>query len=167
MTSGFILKPKFGANWRNQQGFTLIELLVVVAIIGLLLSLISVTFNTTRLKARDTRRISDMKQLKAGMDLYYSNGGGYPDSALWVIGSTLNCAGATIVQVPKDPSTLYSYTYTTGGTSSVSANGCGTVWSAYTLRFYIENKAAYYTMDQEGTVRDAGNVVVSFDSLLK
>src|SRR3989338_5221325 len=75
---------------KSGAGFTLIELLVVVAIIGMLLSIISLSLGNSRLKARDTKRLSDMRQFKTGMDLYYSSGGGYPDTPAWAVGSTMD-----------------------------------------------------------------------------
>ena len=161
-----------GNYYNNQRktkklltGFTLIELLVVVAIIGLLLSVISISLTQARSRSRDTKRISDMKQIKTGFDLYYNTGYGYPDNAAWLVGTPLSCSGTAIMQIPKDPgSPVYDYTYNASGTSS---SGCAaTVRSGYTVRFYMENKGGYYTMDEEGIVRDASNNVVGFDQLL-
>ena len=46
-----------------KKGFTLIELLVVISIIGILSTLAVVSFNSGRGKARDARRVSDIKQI--------------------------------------------------------------------------------------------------------
>lgn len=62
----------------NNKGFTLIELLVVIAIIGLLASVVLASLNTARQKARDARRLTDMKQLQIALDLYYNNNNAYP-----------------------------------------------------------------------------------------
>ncbi|MFH1611761.1 MAG: type II secretion system protein [bacterium] len=64
---------------KKQKGFTLIELLVVIAIIGLLASIVLVSVNSVRAKARDARRVSDMRQIQLALDLYYDdNNGNYP-----------------------------------------------------------------------------------------
>ncbi|MCK4539944.1 type II secretion system protein [Candidatus Parcubacteria bacterium] len=67
----------------NKKGFTLIELLVVIAIIGLLSTLAVVSLNNARLKARDAKRMSDLKQISTAMELYSSDQGtsAYPTNA--------------------------------------------------------------------------------------
>ncbi len=64
----------------NKKGFTLIELLVVIAIIGILSSVVLANLNTARSKARDARRISDIRQIQTGLALYYDKHGQYPAS---------------------------------------------------------------------------------------
>lgn len=65
-------------NKTNQKGFTLIELLVVIAIIGLLSTLAVVSLNNAREKSRDSKRVSDVKQLQTALEMYYTECGGYP-----------------------------------------------------------------------------------------
>ncbi len=65
---------------RSSRGFTLIELLVVIAIIGLLSSVVLASLNRARSKARDARRIQDIKQLMTALELYYDTNGRYPRS---------------------------------------------------------------------------------------
>lgn len=67
-----------------QKGFTLIELLVVIAIIGLLASIVLVSLNSARMKARDARRISDMKQIQLALEMYYDTNGTYPTMIAYV-----------------------------------------------------------------------------------
>lgn len=62
------------------KGFTLIELLVVIAIIGLLATMAIMALNGAKKKARDTRRLADMKQIMTALDLYYDQYGDYPTS---------------------------------------------------------------------------------------
>ncbi len=61
-----------------KKGFTLVELLVVIAIIGLLSTLAVVSLGSARSKARDARRISDIKQVQSALELYFSDAGAYP-----------------------------------------------------------------------------------------
>ena len=53
----------------RKKGFTLIELLVVIAIIGLLSTLAVVSLNSARGKARDAKRVSDVKQLSTILEI--------------------------------------------------------------------------------------------------
>ena len=52
------------------KGFTLIELLVVIAIIGILSSVVLVSLNTARAKARDVKSLSDMHQMQIALEFY-------------------------------------------------------------------------------------------------
>lgn len=115
-----------------QKAFTLVELLVVVAIIGLLSTLSVVALNSARAKARDSRRLSDIKQLRTALDMYYDSAGTYPDSL--TSGSPLSYGGMIfLAKVPDDPlsSQNYNYTKTEGGQN-------------YTIDFTLETKSAGY-----------------------
>jgi len=62
---------------KNKKGFTLIELLVVVSIISLLASVVLASLNTARAKARDARRLQDLKQIQLALELYKDKCGSY------------------------------------------------------------------------------------------
>ena len=65
----------------KKRGFTLIELLVVIAIIGILSSVVLASLNSARLKGRDARRISDIKQLQTALNLYNDAHASFPTAA--------------------------------------------------------------------------------------
>lgn len=62
----------------RKRGFTLIELLVSVAIIMLLSALAMAALNQARKGARDTQRISVLREMQTALELYYDEYGGYP-----------------------------------------------------------------------------------------
>jgi len=65
---------------QNKKGFTLIELLVVIAIIGLLSTLSILALNTARARARDAKRIADVKQIQTALEMFFNDTGDYPAS---------------------------------------------------------------------------------------
>lgn len=106
---------------QTKQGFTLIELLIVIAIIGLLATLAIVSLTSAQQKARDAKRIADIKQLQNAVELYYSDNTAYPISSAatndtWTeFGSTLS---TYLTNMPQDPENSGSKTYTYGTDSS-------------------------------------------------
>jgi type II secretion system protein G len=75
-------------NNKNKKGFTLIELLVVIAIIGLLSTLSVVALNNARARARDARRVADIKQIQTALELYFNANNKYPTSTSAEVAST-------------------------------------------------------------------------------
>ena len=112
----------------NKKGFTLIELLVVIAIIGLLSTLAVVALGSARTKARDSKRLSDLKQLQTALELYYTDQNAYPSGSAVTLGSgdyaclnasgwgAASCSNPYMGLVPKDPQSG-TYVYTTASSS--------------------------------------------------
>ena len=63
----------------KRGAFTLVELLVVISIIGLLSTIAIVSLTSARMKARDTKRIVDIRQISLAMQMYRQDNGNYPD----------------------------------------------------------------------------------------
>ena len=62
----------------KNRGFTLIELLVVIAIIGVLSSVVLASLNTARVRARDAKVRTELRQINTAINLYYQKYGYYP-----------------------------------------------------------------------------------------
>ena len=102
---------EFFSRKRHQKGFTLIELLVVIAIVGNLATIVLVYLNTARQKARDVRRISDMRQIALALEMYYddANPPSYPGAGWGTMESALE-GGGYMSSVPSDPgANTYEY----------------------------------------------------------
>ena len=116
---------------RKQKGFTLIELLVVIAIIGLLSTLAVVALNNARQKARDARRVSDIKQIQTALELYYNDEGGYPASLTTsLIGPKSGITYMNAVPANQTP-------VTDGNCETGSAYTYAQTADAYTLKYCL------------------------------
>lgn len=137
---------------KNNFGFTLIELLVVISIISLLSSVVLSSLSSARMKARDVRRIQDLKQIQIALEMYRNDFGKYPNSF------TIGCTGSSgagdwctsyhptwnskfgdtlknyISKLPIDPinngnnpfdnTNEYSYNYLSGRTGNCADGSC-------------------------------------------
>ncbi|HUO56288.1 MAG TPA: prepilin-type N-terminal cleavage/methylation domain-containing protein [Candidatus Paceibacterota bacterium] len=117
------------------RGFTLVEILVVIAIIGILAAIILVSLSAARAQARDTQRISDIKQIQLALSLYYDACGEFPTD---IYVSSNSCPGnasitgiapSFISVVPLDPSTGSKYKYTPIGVVGAVCNSSNLVAS--------------------------------------
>ncbi len=126
---------------KNQKkGFTLIELLVVIAIIGLLATLSVVALNNARERARDVRRVSDIKQIQTALELYYNANNSYPGQA--AEGNVSGIAGDLtpyMNPIPSNPSPDDCSTVTDwGGVYLYQA--AATDASNYSLKYCLGNE---------------------------
>jgi prepilin-type N-terminal cleavage/methylation domain-containing protein len=117
----------------ERKGFTLIEILIVVAIIAILASIVLVGLGPSQQAGRDARRLSDLREVQNGLELYYNDCGYYPGAAVaagaacpaWTETSawtgtpslTTSLEGNTslgITTVPNDPTAGKNYYYDSG-----------------------------------------------------
>ncbi len=138
----------------RQKGFTLVELLVAIGIIGILSSIAVVSVSNVRAKARDAKRIGDIKQIQSAMESYFNDQNQYPDApAGGVLGTKdatdglcvstadpakvgfqkgTDCAGGTIYinPVPKGP---------TPGVAGKTDYAYSVVNGEYVIKFSLES----------------------------
>jgi len=143
---------------KTQSGFTLIELLVVISIIGILSTIVMISLNGARAKARDAVRMQDIHEINNAIQLYISDHGHSP----WIVDEATcdsadnylpcdasdyvgNCGGTQIRDVQYCPSwdalasLLHPYISTLPrdpmpGVVSVMAWGGHESWTHYAYR---------------------------------
>ena len=65
----------------KSKGFTIVELLIVIVVIGILATLVIVTFSGIQQKARNSQRETDINALTSHVEAYYAQTGNYPTFA--------------------------------------------------------------------------------------
>jgi len=137
---------------KNKKGFTLIELLVVIAIIGLLSTLAVVALTSARQKARDSKRVSDMKQLQTAMELLFSSNNSYTIAATCTAPKAVSDAACAIgtaftdylpnAATMKDPSTGATTPLCTAASAVICQYAFTTTPgdTTYKVNFYLESK---------------------------
>lgn len=116
-------------TWQSNRGFTLIELLVVISIIGILSTLAVVSLNDARGKARDAKRISDIKQVQTALELYLADRNGYPAANDLTLGAG---TGATLSQTGGFAATVSGTTYMGRVPGNPAPNGVDYKYTSYT-----------------------------------
>lgn len=98
-----------------KKAFTLIEMLVVIAVIGILATVVVVSYGNAQSRSRDTQRVSDLLAVQSAITMYYANNKVYPTTTESVMGSASECsawgsqngAGAEWVDVVKSELVKY------------------------------------------------------------
>jgi len=150
----------------DKKSFTIIELLVVIAIIGLISSAVLVYTHGQIVKARDIMRISDMKQIQKGLEMYFDRKEKYPDPVIgegegpWDLGNVGMPAYDTFIQPLVEEGIFGKVSVETDGKLGVEygtyryyryvpADGiCGGM-TFYILAAYLENFQSSYGVGDE------------------
>lgn len=140
-------------NYKSAKGFTLIELLVAMTIVAILSGLALVSLEGARKGSRDSKRKTDLEQIRSALEMCRADSGSYPSGSKYS-NDTITCGVAPntyTYQIPADPiSTNHRYVYnqisassyrlcasleTGGGATSCTVN-CGT---AGTCNYEVNN----------------------------
>ena len=116
---------------KKKSAFTLIELLVVIAIIGILSTLAVVALQSARSRARDSKRIADVKQMQTALELYFNDWNAYPT------GVTTSVASGTSIYMATTPTSPTPYDSTACSTTNTYLYTQRTTGSSYTIRFCL------------------------------
>ena len=120
-----------------KKGFTLIELLVVIGIIAILASIVLVSLNDARERARDVKRVGDIRQLQLALEGYYDANDAYPGGD----GSDTTCAALSAISSDLVPMHIGSMPTDPGGGSVAYAYDAATTADGqdYRLRADLED----------------------------
>ena len=88
---------------KNKKAFTLIELLVVIAIVGILATLAIIALQQARSRARDSKRVADMKQIQTALELFFNENNRYPTEEEFVFGEALISSSTANILMQKIP----------------------------------------------------------------
>lgn len=147
---------------KKQKGFTLVELLIVIIIIGILATLVIVTFSGVQAKARDSKRQTDIDALNSHLEAFFATNSYFPTitdltTSSWVSANfkgfdptalcdpkstTTNCATATITGNAPAAGT-YTYSYVTQGCTTTSPSSTTNACTSFVLTAELESGGTF------------------------
>ncbi|MEI6042008.1 MAG: type II secretion system protein [bacterium] len=131
----------------SNKGFTLIELLVVIAIIGILSSVVLASLTTARTKGQDAAIQSELSNMRAQAELYYSTAGSYSSSA--------DCTGGIFIADTGLKTLITDVKTKTSPVNSVYCTASTTAWAVA-----AKTSGAYWCVDSTGkSASTTGNTV--------
>lgn len=154
----------------ESRGFTLIELLVVIAIISVLASVVMSSLNGARVKARDTRRVAEIRQIQTALEMYANDhNGNYPNITTTICESNpawhASLQTALAPYMPKIPIAPNS----TGDGGSSDCTGWGTRYvvgstlNDYKVVAHLPENPSGISQSLWDPRRDGGSVHTSVD----
>ena len=166
-TPGRLLSNDNSPRFR-QGGFTLIELLVVIAIIGILSSVVLVSLNKARSKARDARRNSDLDSLYKAVEMYANDNGDYPGQVICSYAPGWSNFGTILSpylpKIPKDPiGAPHDYCYFDRRNSGWRVE-CGGKPAAVLFIKHYENQSMVPDTNPDCHIYDSHGVFTTWDN---
>ena len=148
----------------KSKGFTIVELLIVIVVIGILATLVIVTFTGIQQKARNSQRETDINALTSHVEAFYAQYGFYPAGADMTNATFIStymkgldpeaardpkqAAGATLSSSAV-AATVFQYSYVATGTSctttalATTGDPIDTGCEGFTLTAHRENGDDY------------------------
>jgi len=129
---------------KKTKGFTLIELLVAATIISVLITAGIVSYTSVNKRSRDTKRRSDMEQMRSALEMYRADNTFYPNAGggSWTDVSALSTALVTGGYMPVLPTDPKAFGYEFQATNLVSGQYYG-----YCLGGFLETDTPSSTCD--------------------
>lgn len=125
----------------QKKGFTLIEMLVVIAVIGILSAAILTALVPARNKAKDTRIVSGLQQVRSIAETLYANGS-YSALPTGAIANDNSNFGTTATDIAAQNGALH-INVTTGETAGPAGQGYR-AWSKLNSgNYYCVNSAGF------------------------
>lgn len=136
---------------KKRQGFTLVELMVTVSIIAILIAIGIASYSSVNKRSRDTKRKSDIEQIRSGLEMYRAQNGSYPSPGS---GSFVNASGLSaylvsgyMPAIPADPQGTSPYIYQYKATDA-----SGSTYYGYCLSAYLETQDLTDTCTPDATL---------------
>jgi len=107
-----IIVLKISNNMKRKNGFTLIELLVVSTVIAVLMAIGIVSYTSVNQRSRNTKRKSDVEQIRSALEMYRADNGSYPAPGASGDATTVLSVLVTdsyMAKIPTDPKSVEYY----------------------------------------------------------
>lgn len=137
---------------KRQSGFTIVELLIVIIVIGILATLVIVTFTGIQQKARDNQRQTDVAAVASHVEAFNAQNGYYPSLAdlqtASFLSSNLKGLDPDALIDPKGSAlagttSSTAYGYETTGCTNTTATSATNQCTGFTMTATLEAGGTY------------------------